>query len=65
MEDYKWKSNSNPSPEYGENYREFYLLCADFCVVVDMFACPVETDEEAAQIAYNNGPDYIDPSQYQ
>lgn len=53
-----------PAPEYGENYRQFYLMCSGWGVVVDMFACAVESDEDAAELAYYNAPDYIEPENY-
>lgn len=53
-----------PAPEIGENYRQFYLMCQNFGVVVDMFACAVNDDQNAAEIAWSNGPEYIEPDQY-
>ena len=53
-----------PMPEYGENHRQFYLMCKGWGVVVDMFGCAVESDEDAAEIALANAPDYIEPSEY-
>lgn len=54
-----------PAPDLGENFRTFYLTCKGFGVVVDMFSCAAESDEEAADLAYYNGPDYIDGKEYQ
>ena len=53
-----------PAPEYGENYRTFYLMCEGFGVVVDMFSCEASSDQHAADLAARNGPDYIEPDQY-
>lgn len=54
-----------PDPEQGENYRDFYLLCDGFGVVEFMFGCYPENDDDAAELAYYNGPDYIEPEKYQ
>ena len=53
-----------PAPQYGENYRQFYLMCDGFGVVVDMFACAAADDNDAAELAYYNAPEYIEPSDY-
>ena len=54
-----------PAPEYGEKYRQFYLMCKGWGVVVDMFACEADDDNDAAEIAIANAPEYIEPEQYQ
>lgn len=53
-----------PAPQYGENYRTFYLMCDGFGVVVDMFSCEVRDDQHAANMAANNGPSYINAEDY-
>ena len=53
-----------PAPQYGESYRQFYLMCEGFGVVVDMFACECNDDDHAAELALNNATDYIEPNDY-
>ncbi len=43
-----------PDPKEGENFRDFYLLRDGWGVVVYMFGCSVESDDEAAEIAYRD-----------
>lgn len=42
-----------------ENIRMFTLHCKGYGVILDMFGCGVENDDDAIETAYYNGPDYI------
>lgn len=53
-----------PAPEHGEDFRQFYLMCRGFGVVVDMFTCSCDSDDDAADLAIRNAPDYIEPDKY-
>lgn len=47
-----------PAPKC-DNFRMFYLMREGIGVTVDMFSCAVESDADAAEIAYSNAPQYI------
>lgn len=49
-----------PMPnEHSESARNFYLIHSEYSVVLYMFGLAPDSDEHAAEIAYNNAVDYI------
>ena len=50
----------NNPPDDKNDYRDFYLHCENYGTVVYMFGCSVESDDDAIEMAYTNGPEYID-----
>lgn len=49
-----------PDPREGETFRNFCLQRDGYGVIMDMFGCFVESDEQAVDIALGNMPDYVD-----
>jgi hypothetical protein len=47
-----------PDPRNGPKYRDFYIANDDFGPIEWMFGCEVFCDNEAAEIALTQGPDY-------
>ena len=50
-----------PNDEYGmDGFRDFFLASEMFEPVMWMFACGVENDDEAVEIALSNAEEYLD-----